>query len=85
MQNITFARNFGGRASATEFSSIHFLIGDNVHHVVVDPSEFRIREDGTVTVYSRKHRSTSVYGKQTKNFTVVGITRKGNHVRTLVF
>ena len=82
---IQFARNFGGRASATRYASVIGLTSaGRVFFTVSKPSEFRMREDGTLTVYSRTHKSTSVYGERTAHRSFVGITHDGK-VENLTF
>lgn len=74
--NVSFNHNFGGRASASHLASVTIATeGGRVIATVSEPSEFRIRENGTVTIYSRKHPSTSVYGVSPKGRRFIAIAR----------
>lgn len=85
--HVTFQHNFGGRASASHFSAVVVTNydGTRVLFTIANPSEFRLRENGTLTIYSRKHPSTSVYGISTKNRSIIGITRTGSVTPPLTF
>lgn len=73
---VKFAHNFGGRASATHLHNVTISTHTGRPlHTVVEPSEFRIREDGTVTIYSRKYPQTSVYGLNLKSRIVIGLPK----------
>jgi len=86
-QTVTFAHNFGGRASATHLHSVQvFTETGKPLHTIVEPSEFRIRENGTVTIYSRKYPQTSVYGLNTHRRIFTGVPREdGTKVHSLTF
>lgn len=85
-KRVTFAHNFGGRAAASHLAAVIIQSETGmVLHTIPNPSEFRVRENGTVTIYSRKHPSTSVYGLDLKRRVVVGVGRSGRDTHTLTF
>lgn len=85
---VPFSHDFGGRAPASQYAAVFVLDSETgkTLHVIAYPSEFRLREDGTVTIYSRRHPSTNVYGLRTDSIDVLGVPVDGGKpVNTITF
>lgn len=76
---VNYRTQSDARVNVSGYASITVMSEGtaNVLAVIAFPSEVRKRENGTVTIYSRKHPSTSVYGISTNHRVFIAVPRDG--------